>query len=322
MFLRIRQFLTPTSGAPALLAVVLAAGFLAAAFLVPGFGTADNLLGLIAYLAPVLLLAIGMTLVVITGGIDLSVTAVVALVSVTAARVLTLPQVLTFPTVLQLVIAAGVALAVGLIIGLLNGFLITRTGMPSFIVTLAMMMLGSGVAVWSTGSQVIGGLPSGLLELGQRMSTAIGVAAAVLVLAELCLARTVMGRWLFAVGRNPVASLISAVPVRLVTLGAFVASSCLASLASLLLTARLETGSPVMGRELLLDAIGATVVGGTRLSGGFGRPLWTLVGVLFFAVLDNALNLLNVSYFAIMMIKGAVILVAAIAGSVKGRDAV
>ncbi len=305
-----------------LLACVIALGAAVASATIPGFATAANVTGLVAYLPPVLLLALGVGLVVLTGGIDLSVTAGVALTSITVARVLTAPALVDAPLLLQLGAACGVGLGIAAALGFANGFLVSVTGMPSFLVTLATLMLGGGLAVWSTGSQVIGGLPAQTISLGQNTVVALGLALVAVGTAEATLARTVFGRWVYAVGQNATASAISGVPVGRVLRLVYLASAGCASFAGLLLTARLETGSPVMGRELLLDAVGAVVVGGTRLSGGVGRPLWAVAGVLFFALLDNALNLLNVSYFAIMVVKGAVILAAAVAGSLRSRDTI
>jgi ribose/xylose/arabinose/galactoside ABC-type transport system permease subunit len=320
--IRFKNFIFPASGAPVLLTCVIALGAGVAAVAIPGFASAANLTGLIAYLPAVLLLALGVGLVVLTGGIDLSVTAGVALTSITVARVLTASALVDMPLLLQLGAAGGVALGVALSLGLANGLLVSVTGMPSFLVTLATLMLGGGLAVWSTGSQVIGELPAPVVSLGQSPFVALGLALGAVVVAELVQARTIFGRWVLAVGRNATASTLSGVPVGRVLRSVYLASAGCASLAGLLLTARLETGSPVMGRELLLDAVGAVVVGGTRLSGGVGRPLWTVAGVLFFALLDNALNLLNVSYFAIMVVKGGVILAAAVAGSLRTRDVI
>src|ERR1044071_9443643 len=143
--------------------------------------------------------------------------------------------------------------------------------------------------------------------LGQHLSVAMGLTAAVAVGADLLLRRTIYGRWLYAIGQNAVAAHISGVPIRAMTLAAYAASGFCAALASVMLTGRLETGSPVLGREILLDIIGATVVGGTSLAGGRGKVAWTLFGVLFLTVLDNALNLMNLSQFSITMTKGAVI---------------
>jgi ribose/xylose/arabinose/galactoside ABC-type transport system permease subunit len=181
------------------------------------------------------------------------------------------------------------------------------------------MMFLSGFAVWLTQSKNIYGLPGSFLALGQRLPIAFALTAALAVAAHLMLRRTVFGRWLYALGQNASAAHISGVPVRAMTFTAYVASGFCAALASVMLTGRLETGSPVLGREILLDIIGATVVGGTSLFGGKGKIAWTLFGVLFLTVLDNALNLLSLSQFSITMAKGAVILFAAVLDAVRNR---
>jgi ribose/xylose/arabinose/galactoside ABC-type transport system permease subunit len=131
--------------------------------------------------------------------------------------------------------------------------------------------------------------------------------------------RSLCGRWLYAVGHNARAALISGVPVNGVVLSAYTASGLLAAAASILYTGQAESGSPVLGQRLLLDVVGATVIGGTSLFGGKGRILWTLFGVLFIKLLDNSLNLLDLSYFSIMMVKGAVILLAALLDALRNR---
>jgi ribose transport system permease protein len=121
------------------------------------------------------------------------------------------------------------------------------------------------------------------------------------------------------VGHNPKASLISGVPVNRVIVSAYVLSGCLAALAAVVYTGQAETGSPVLGQRMLLDIIGATVIGGTSLFGGKGKIVWTLCGVVFIKLLDNSLNLLDLSYFSIMMVKGGVILFAALMDSLRNK---
>jgi ribose/xylose/arabinose/galactoside ABC-type transport system permease subunit len=255
-----------------------------------------------------------MTLVMITGGIDLSVTSIIALTSVVGAKLMTNDGGGT-----PAVIGVAVMLTLGAGVGALNGTVITMLRLPAFIVTLASMMFLSGFAIWFTQSKNIHGLPASFLALGQRLPIALAITAALAVPAHLLLRRTVFGRWLYAVGQNATAAHISGVPVRGMTFSAYVASGFCAALASVMLTARLETGSPVLGREILLDIIGATVVGGTSLFGGKGKITWTFFGVLFLTVLDNALNLLSLSQFSITMTKGAVILFAAVLDAVRNR---
>lgn len=280
----------------------------------PGLVSRANLLNILGYLLPLLIVAIGMTLVMITGGIDLSVTSTIALTSVVGATLMTRDGGGT-----PAVIGVAVMLALGAGVGSLIGAVITMLRLPSFIVTLASMMFLSGFAVWFTQSKNIYGLPASFLALGQRLPIALTITGALAVAAHLMLRRTVFGRWLYAVGQNATAAHISGVPVRTMTFSAYVASGFCAALASVMLTARLETGSPVLGREILLDIIGATVVGGTSLFGGKGKITWTFFGVLFLTLLDNVLNLLSLSQFSITMTKGAVILVAAVLDAVRNR---
>jgi ribose/xylose/arabinose/galactoside ABC-type transport system permease subunit len=288
--------------------------FFALAPFTPGLISSSNLLNILGYLLPLLVVAIGMTLVMITGGIDLSVTSIIALTSVVGARLMTKDGGGT-----PAAIGVLVMLALGAGLGALNGAVITMLRLPAFIVTLASMMFLSGFAVWLTQSKNIYGLPGSFLALGQRLPIAFALTAALAVAAHLMLRRTVFGRWLYALGQNASAAHISGVPVRAMTFTAYVASGFCAALASVMLTGRLETGSPVLGREILLDIIGATVVGGTSLFGGKGKIAWTLFGVLFLTVLDNALNLLSLSQFSITMAKGAVILFAAVLDAVRNR---
>lgn len=280
----------------------------------PGLVGSANLLNILGYLLPLFVVAIGMTLVMITGGMDLSVTSIIALTSVVGAKLMTGDDDGTPP-----VIGVAAMLTLGAGVGALNGAVITLLRLPAFIVTLASMMFLSGFAVWFTQSKNIYGLPVSFLALGQRLPIALAITAVLAVAAHLMLHRTVFGRWLYAAGQNATAAHISGVPVRALTLFAYVASGFCAALASVMLTARLETGSPVLGREILLDIIGATVVGGTSLFGGKGKVTWTFFGVLFLTVLDNALNLLSLSQFSITMTKGAVILFAAVLDAVRNR---
>ncbi len=287
--------------------------FVALAPFTPGLISGANLLNILSYLLPLLVIAIGMTLVMITGGIDLSVTSIIALTSVVGAKLMTGDA--GVPTIVGVL----TMLALGAGLGALNGAVITLLRLPAFIVTLASMMFLSGFAIWLTQSKSIYGLPGSFLALGQRLPISLALTVVLALAAHLMLRRTVFGRWLYAIGQNATAAHISGVPVRAISTAAYAASGFCAALASVLLTARLETGSPVLGREILLDIIGATVVGGTSLFGGKGKIAWTFFGVLFLTVLDNALNLLSLSQFSITITKGAVILFAAVLDAVRSR---
>ncbi len=234
-------------------------------------------------------------------------------------------------------------LVTAVLIGLANGLAIARLQMPPFMVTLVTMIAVGAFAVWLTQSNNIRELPEGFVALGKGdlVSVYLGpklesqlprrevysfvtypmvIALAVAVLAHLLLNRTVFGRYVFAIGINRKAAEISGVPVARVIVAVFVISAICAAIASILYTARLETGRPTLGAgNFLLDVIGATVIGGTSLFGGKGKILWTFFGVLFFVLLSNTLNLMNLSAFHIDMVKGGVILLAAFLDVVRTR---
>ena len=212
-------------------------------------------------------------------------------------------------------------LAIGVVIGAANGAAIHVLRMPPFIVTLTAMMFFSGFAIWLTQSQNIYELPRLFTRIGGGLTGSVTIAASTAVALHFTLSRTSLGRWLYAIGRNVKTALVSGVPVSGTTMAAYTISGVCAALASILYTGRLETGSPVLGQRILLDVIGATVIGGTSLFGGRGKILWTVFGVLFMTLVDNSLNLLGLSNFAVLMAKGFVILGAALLDAARQRYA-
>jgi ribose/xylose/arabinose/galactoside ABC-type transport system permease subunit len=191
--------------------------------------------------------------------------------------------------------------------------------MPAFIVTLTSMMFVSGLAIWLTRSRNIGNLPAGFSQIGGRLWIALPLVALVAGAVHLMLSRSLWGRWVYAVGHNSAAARISGVPVGGTVVSAYVLSGVLAAVAAVLYTGQAESASPVLAQKLLLDIVGATVIGGTSLFGGKGKILGTLFGVLFLKLIDNSLNLLDLSYFSIMMVKGGVILLAALLDALRNR---
>jgi ribose/xylose/arabinose/galactoside ABC-type transport system permease subunit len=301
--------------------------FLAMWPIVPEIATPDTLLDILSAMLPLLVVAIGQTFVLIVAGIDLSAPSVIAMASVVGASVMTADS--GYAGDSPWAIPAGIAafLAVGGLIGLFNGVCATRFNMPSFIVTLTTMMFFSGAAIWYTAvhtdASSIGDLPRGFVAIGQGqiggVPFSLAVALAVGVTAHIALSRTVFGRWLYAIGLNPRAAAISGVPVRSAVTWAFVISGICAAIGSVLYTGRLETGTPVLGQRILLDVIGAAVIGGVSLFGGKGKILWTLFGVLFLTVIDKGLQLLGLTLASVFAIKGGLILAAAVADALRHR---
>jgi ribose/xylose/arabinose/galactoside ABC-type transport system permease subunit len=294
------------------LVLILAAAYaLALAPLTPGFWSTGNAVYLLLALLPLFLVALGETVVLITGGIDLSLPAVLGLSSVAGAAVMSADSGWLGGHALAVPAGLAVMLAVGSGVGLVNGLAVSVLRMPPFIVTLTTMMFFGGVAVWVTQAKTIGDLPAAFNVLGAELSSALVFATAVAIGLHLLLSRTLVGRWFYAVGHNARAALISGVPVMAVTVAAYVISGLLGSAGAFLYTAQAESGSPELGKRLLLDVVGGAVIGGTSLFGGRGKVVWTLYGVLFIKLIDNSLNLLGLSHFTIMMVKGGVILAAA-----------
>jgi ribose/xylose/arabinose/galactoside ABC-type transport system permease subunit len=287
--------------------------------LVPGFASAENLDNVFASWLPLLVMATGQTIVLITGGIDLSATAVLALASVTGALVMSGDQGWLGGSRWATVAGIAAMLLAGALVGLLNGAAITAFGMPPFLVTLTTMMFFSGLAVWLTKSKTIYHLPASFNALGQNVLRALLLTALVVAGVHMLLSRTLWGRWLYAVGHNVKTAMISGVRVPLTLVLAYVLSGLCAAVAAILYTGRLETGSPVLGQRLLLDVIGAAVIGGASLFGGRGHVAWTLAGALLLTLIDNSLNLLGLSHFTIMIVKGAVILLAALLDVLRTR---
>lgn len=298
--------------------------------IVPQILTLDTAADVLGAMMPLLIVATGQAFVLIVAGIDLSATSNLAISSVLAAAVMTLDGGPLAGAPAWLAIACGIATfaAVGSAIGALNGTCVTRFNMPPFIVTLTTMMFFSGLAIWITtlltddGSS-IGNLPQGFAFLGQGrvlgVPFSVLIAALVCVTAHIVLSRTLYGRWLFAIGVNPRAALVSGVPVGRVVFFAYVICGLCAGLAAIVYTARLETGTPVLGQRILLDVVGAAVIGGVSLFGGKGKVLWVVFGALFLTVVDKGLSLLGLQLASVFAIKGAVILAAAVIDAQRQR---
>jgi ribose/xylose/arabinose/galactoside ABC-type transport system permease subunit len=304
-------------GVPAPILVLCAVAFLAFAVAIPGFASTGNVTSILIAALPLLLLAAGQTFVLISAGIDLSATSIVGLTSVIGGLMMHGEGALWAGEALAPAAALFAMLGSGVLVGLVNGVCVGTLGMPAFMVTLTTGMFAGGLAVLlvrlAANMETLFDLPQTFIALGSVPVAAGAIAFSGALAAATVLERTRYGLMLRAVGYNPLAARVSGVPVARVTAIAYVFSGISAALAAVLLTGSLETASPSHGRQLLLDVIGATVIGGTSLAGGRGHVWGTAVGVLFLAVLGNGLTLLNLSDFVITIIKGLLILVAAIA---------
>ncbi|HET7094102.1 MAG TPA: ABC transporter permease [Thermomicrobiales bacterium] len=248
------------------------------------------------------IIALPIGMLMIAGEFDLSVGSVVGLSGVLCADVMVHGH----------GVAAGVLAGVlaGVAVGALNGFIVTRIRIPSFIVTLAMMMVTRGAALKFTDARTISGLPPSFAVFGDNEAS-IAIIAVVFVVSWIVLTRTPFGRHVYAIGGNADAAWLSGVRVGRVEFAVYVLCGAAAGVAGVLSASRLHVGYPRAGEFAELDSIAAVVVGGTSLFGGRGTIWGTLAGVFFIGVLNNGLNLFNVSPYDQMIAKGAVLAVAA-----------
>jgi ribose transport system permease protein len=274
--------------------------------LTPHFLTISNLLNIAEQATIIAIIAVGMTFVIITGGIDLSVGSVLAFAGVVMASVL--------HSGLPLPLALIVGLAAGLLCGVINGLLITVGRLPPFIATLGMMSVARGAALMFTEGRPISGFSESFRSLATgevlRIPAPVIIMIGVYVIAHFVLRRTKLGRYTYAIGGNEEAALLSGINVKLYKTMVYGIAGLLSGLAAILLTARLNSAQPIAGMSYELDAIAATVIGGTSLLGGEGTVVGTLIGALIMAVLRNGLNLLGVSSFIQQIVIGTVIIVA------------
>jgi ribose transport system permease protein len=266
------------------------------------FFTSANLSNVLRQNAFTAILAAGMTFVILTAGIDLSVGSVVALSGVLCADLLVRG--------LPLPLAVGAGLLVGVGTGAVNGAAVTLLRVPAFISTLATMLIVRGVAFKYTDARTISGLPAGFAVLSNGVVTASAVVL-VFLLSWFALTRTPFGRHVYAVGGNESAAWLSGIRVTRVRLAVYSICGLSAGLAGVLVASRLNAGYPRAGEYYELDAIAAVVVGGTSLFGGSGSVWSALAGAFFIGILNNGLNLYRVSPYEQLVVKGVVLLAAA-----------
>lgn len=272
----------------------------------PSFLSAANLENVLRQVSINAIIAVGMTCVILTGGIDLSVGSVMALSGTLAAGLMVAG--------VNAVAALAIGIAVGLGFGFLNGLFVAFAGMPSIIVTLATMGIARGLALIYTGGYPIDGLPDWVAFFGS--GKVFGIQAPVLIMlvvyaiAWLLLDRMPFGRYVYAIGGNEQATRLTGVRVARVKLIVYTLAGLTSALAAIVLTGRLMSGQPNAGVGFELDAIAAVVMGGTSISGGRGAILGTLVGALLLGVLNNGLNMIGVNPYVQNVIKGGIILLA------------
>jgi ribose transport system permease protein len=283
------------------------------------FFTVANGLNVLRQISVNVCIATGMTLVVLAGGIDLSVGAVLACCGALSAGLLT--RGLSFPAFdlfvgFTLTGALLVALLAGLAFGFFNGWMVTNFRVPPFVATLAMLTIARGLTMLYTEGHPISQLGTGFAQLGSGswigIPVPVWIATGVVLAAHVMTRMTRMGRYIYAIGGNEEAARLSGIHIAGVKTKVYAIAGALAALGGLIVTARLDSAQPNAGTGYELDAIAAVVIGGTSLSGGRGSVVGTVMGAVIIGVLNNGLVLLNVSPFWQQVVKGSVILLAVI----------
>ena len=279
--------------------------------LTPHFLTISNLLNVTQQTTINAIIAVGMTFVILSGGIDLSVGSIVALAGVVLGSAL--------QAGLPMPAAIALSLVMGAVCGAVNGLLITRGGLPPFIATLGMMSIARGLALMYTDGRPISGFDAAFRGLSTSSPLMIPAPVILMIViyiaAHFVLTRTTFGRYVYAIGGNEEATRLSGVRVAFHKTMVYVLSGVTSAVAAVTLTARLNSAQPIAGMMYELDAIAATVIGGTSLLGGSGTVSGTLVGALIMGVLRNGLNLLGISSFLQQVVIGAVIIAAVLVDS-------
>lgn len=271
------------------------------------FLTPKNMFNILRQISTNMLLACGMTMVIILGGIDLSVGSIIALSGVLSAGCVARYG-------LPIPVALIVGVLVGLLIGCINGGIIALTTIPPFIVTLATMNVARGLAKVYTGGSPVRVVTKEWQFLGAGyigpVPVPVIIMIVVVIISTLIMNRTKMGRHIYAVGGNAQAAVFSGIKVAKVKFFVHAFSGVMAGLAGIILASRMYSGQPTAGEGAEMDAIAAVVVGGTSMSGGSGKIGGTVIGALIIGILNNGLNLLNVNSFWQDVVKGIVILLA------------
>lgn len=284
----------------------------------PTFLTSANIMNILRQISVNGLLAIGMSMVALTGGIDLSVGSIVAYAGILTAGMLNY-------TSLPIGVIVIIAVCVGVIMGVINGYFVAYWNAPPFVVTLAMMTVGRGLTYIFCDGKPISKLPDAFLKIGK--GSVIGLPIPFIILMVVFVVFTIMltkmkhGRYIYAVGGNQQASMVSGINVKRVILSVYLFSGLCCGIAAVVLTARVSAGLPKAGDGYELDAIAATVIGGTSLAGGTGRLWGTMLGVLLLGMVNTGLDLLNVTSYYQQVVKGLIILGAILIDSRRNRIA-
>lgn len=282
---------------------------------VPNFATEYNAKNILSQICVLLIAACGQHFAVLNGGVDFSQTSIIALSGVVGASIMSNSTGIFAGQWYAVPIALLIMMIIGLLFGIINGLSIITFKMPSFIVTMATQMIGSGVALLYTQSKTIGGLPDFFTFIGIKTIWIIPytfiIALVIVFICNYILNKTLYGRQLYAIGNNAKASEISGVPVKKTIFKKYIYTGITAAFAGIIMIAQMESAAPSFGNNMFIDIMSAIIIGGTSPAGGSGKITNTVKGAFLIIILNVSMNLLGIPWFVINIIKGLIILIAA-----------
>lgn len=301
----VKQWFTNNGFLGILSILLLIAVLIFLAIYFPKFYKTRNLINIFTQASATGIMAIGMTAVLIGGGIDLSIPFNMALSAVVGAT--------TMQATGSPFLGVGVMLIVSIFIGCLNGFAVAYLKMIPFVVTLAMMQLAGGVTLWITNMASVpvpySFVDTILFRVG-KIPLPVFAFIAIAILAAIYAKKSLFGRWLYAVGTNPKSARVAGIPSQRVLFGTYVFSGLCAGLTAIILSARLASaGHPMASNNVVLDVVSSAVVGGVSIYGGIGGPIGASLGAIAMTVINNAMNFMRVDFFPSQIVKGAIIIV-------------
>jgi ribose transport system permease protein len=289
---------------------------LALAFMVPYFLTVRNIINVLTQSSTLGLMSIGMAVVLIVGGIDLSLPAVMALSGILGAIYMRSGG--------SPVVASLIMVSVGLAAGCVNGFAVAYLRMIPFVVTLSMQAIATGASIWVTNALSVAVVSTSFINTVLAKIWIIPLPVIVLLVmtafSALLLRSSIVGRWLYSVGTNIRTARFAGIQTTRVLFGSYVFSGMMAGLVAIIVTARLSSASGTMGsNSLVLDIISSSVIGGVSIYGGSGSAIGVMIGALFITLISNSMNLLHVPYYLTLIIKGTVIIAVIAIDSIRRR---
>lgn len=282
------------------------------------FLTSRNIINILRQASALGIMSIGMTAVLVSGGMDLSIPSMMAFGGILGSMYMRDGG--------DPIIAALIMIGTCMAIGAINGFAVARLNMIPFVVTLSMMYVMEGAAVWVTDKVSVSGLDQSFIDFVMAKVWVIPVPVIILalmaVLAWVIFHRSYFGRWLYATGVNARAARVSGVPTKSITFSAYVFSGFCAGVAAIIITARLASASAVMGQPgIVLDIMASSVVGGVSIYGGSGSPVGAAIGAVLITLISNSMNMLHIDYYVTLVVKGLVIILVVALDTLRKRGA-